>query len=164
MDDKGGGLSSFVGVKEWNSAKAWGLAGYAAGASHGANDAAIITVIEEDQGEFASGVCGSEGRAVLGEEPVSIVGVRRAISVHQSEVPLESEPPEDIPRASTIVIVKFYEPILVTAGDDEVAVILGVDDGVTVGPVRIQRGTAGGFQVIEFIPGAGGLRNLNGII
>src|ERR1051325_4740206 len=54
------------------------------------------------------------------------------------EVPLESEPPEDIPRASTIVIVNFYEPILVTAGDDEVAVILGVDDGVTVGPVRIQ--------------------------
>src|ERR1051325_4740205 len=87
MDDKGGGLSGFVDVKERNSAKAWGLAGYAAGASHGVNDAAVVAVIEKDQGEFAGGVCGSEGRAVLGEEPVSMVGSGRAISVHQRSPP-----------------------------------------------------------------------------
>ena len=74
-------------VKTGGGAKASDrLAGDTAGATGHVGDAAVVAIIEENQAELAAGVCGGEGRAVLGEEPVHGIGVRRAIRVHESEV------------------------------------------------------------------------------
>ena len=47
------------------------------------------------------------------------------------------------PDARAVVVGDFDEPILVTDGDDEVAVAGRIEDGVGVGPVR-ERSKAGG--------------------
>ncbi len=75
-----------------------------------------------------------------------------------------AELPEDVSGSGAVVVVNFDEPILVTDGDDEVAVVLGIDDGVGVGPVRIAVGTAVGVQMVELIPGPDGLRSVIGIV
>ena len=138
------------------------------------DNAAVVAVIEENQAELAGRVRGGEGRAVLGEEPVGGVGVRRAVGVQESEVgdvlcrrvggKYGAELPEDVSGAGAVVVVNFDEPILVADGDDEVAVVLGIDDGVGVSPVRIHVGTTVGVQVVEFVPGPDGLRRVIGIV
>ena len=50
------------------------------------DNAAVVAIVEENQAEFAGGVGGGEGRAVLGKEPIGGVGVWRAVGVHESEV------------------------------------------------------------------------------
>ena len=64
-----------------------------------------------------------------------------------------AEPPNNVPVAEAIVVIKFDEPILVTAGDDEIAVVSGIEDGVSVRPVWIRIRTPIGVQVVELVPG-----------
>lgn len=149
MEADRGGLGGLVEIDLRNSAEeARRLAGGTA--SHARGEDAVVTVVEKDQGEFSAGVGGDEGRAMLGEEPVGgIGGVGYAL---EGEVALETEMPEDVSRAGAIIVVNFEEPILVADGDDEVAVVWGIEDGVGVGPIGEHEGTAIDIEVIELVP------------
>ena len=69
---------------------------------------------------------------MLGEEPVGEIGVWSAVGVQEGEIgsvfgcrvggKYRAEFPEDVSRASAVIVVDFDEPILVTDGDDEIAV------------------------------------------
>ena len=103
-------------------------------------DAAVVAIVEENEGELAARVRGGERRAVLGVEPVEGIGVRSAIGVQKGEIALVAEVSDGMfPESpAPVVVVDFDEPILVTDGDDEVAVAGRIDDGVGVGPIRVQ--------------------------
>ena len=75
-----------------------------------------------------------------------------------------AELPENVSSAGAIVVVNFDEPILVTAGDDYVAVVLGIDDGIGVGPIGVRIGSTVDVKMVELIPSPGGLRDVIGII
>ena len=65
--------------------------------------------------------------------------------------------PNDVSRPSSVRIVNLHQPVLVTDGDDQVAVARRVEDGVGVGPVRIQVGPPGGIEVVKLIPEPDGI-------
>src|SRR6476646_3213241 len=109
MNDEGGSFCRFIYIKERNGAKARHRLARAAGASSDIHDATVVTVIEENQREFAGRVGGGEGRAVLCVEPVLGVGVNGPIRIHQGEITLIAETPEDISGACAIVVVNFYQ-------------------------------------------------------
>ena len=87
---------------------------------------------------------------MLRVEPVR--GVGRIRDTLQGEITLIAQMPEDVARARTIGIVDFDQPVLVADGNDQIAVVGGVDHGVGVGPIGKQIGPAVGVEMVEFIP------------
>jgi len=69
--------------------------------------------------------------------------------------------PNDVSRPSSIRIANLHQPVLVTDGDDQVPVARRVENGVGVGPIRIQVGPPGGIEVVKLI--FRGFINLEGV-
>ena len=65
--------------------------------------------------------------------------------------------PEYISGPVAILIIYLDEPILVTHGDDEIAVVSRINYGVSVRPIRIHVRAAGNVQMVEFIPEPNGV-------
>ena len=79
--------------------------------------------------------------------PIGWVG-----SALQREVTTFTEPPEDVARAGTIVVVDFEDPVLVAHGDEDVVIVGCVDDRVGMRPVGEAHGMTIYIEVIKLIP------------
>jgi len=124
MESQGRRFGGLVDVKDGDGAKTRRLTGYAAGSSRNGNgDATVISIVKKHEREFAGRVGGDKRRAMLGKEPVCIRSIGCSIGIQQREVALVAEVPEDVSRTCAVVVVNLDEPILVTAGDDQVAII-----------------------------------------
>ena len=87
---------------------------------------------------------------MLGVEPVrGVGGIRDTL---QGEITLIAKMPENVARTGTIGIIDFDQPVLVTDGNDQIAVVGGVDHGVGVGPIGKRKGLAVGVEMVEFVP------------
>ena len=60
--------------------------------------------------------------------------------------------PEEVTRASTVVLVNLHEPVLVANGNNQVTVISRINYRVRVRPVRIRIRMPDDVQGIELIP------------
>src|SRR6185437_1771703 len=127
VKEESGCLSVLIHAKDRDCAKAGRLSGDAAGSTIDVHNATVVAVVEHSEREFASGIGGDKRGAMLCEEPVLGVGVSGSVRIHQNEVALITEVPEDVAGADAVVVINLYEPILVAHGDDEVAIVGGID-------------------------------------
>ena len=67
---------------------------------------------------------------------LSIEPVGRVSAANHSEITLVTQLPENVARTNSIRVVHFYQPVLMSDGNNQAAVIRAIDDGVSMSPVR----------------------------
>src|SRR6185437_9843824 len=119
------------------------------GADAGGGDAAKA-VVHHGNGELSGGrAAGHKLGIMLAVEP--ILGRGAAL---QGEVALVAQPPQNVARTLAVLVINFYDPVLVTHGKQQVSIIGRVNHGVGVGPVRKGAGVgmAVHVQMVECAP------------